>query len=48
MEKYPSNFIMDSFPWLEGSFLEYKNRHFITKTKSYSSLCEESNGNFLH
>lgn len=35
---------MDTFPWLESAFLDYKKRHFIPKNRCYSSLCEESNG----
>lgn len=35
---------MDTFPWLECAFLDYKNRHSLPKFRSYSSLCEESNG----
>lgn len=35
---------MDAFQWLEGAFLNYKQRHAILRGRSYSLLCEESNG----
>lgn len=37
---------MDTFQWLDAAFAQYKQTHSIFRTKTYSALCEESNGNY--